>query len=484
MGATPTARPGRVIGGRYRLTQELGAGGMGRVWKAHDLSLDVDVAVKEIRLRGDVTEQEARRSVLRAEREARHAAKLRKHPNIVAVHDVVTQDGRPWIIMELIEGMSLDRYARLRGRCSPAEGLVLARSLLRALAAADAAGIVHRDVKPQNVMIPVGGDPLLTDFGIAVHADDTTLTHVGVIGSLPYMAPERLRGAEANAKTDLYALGVTLFEVLEGKTREQAAADGGPVHLGVFAPLIAMLTAQDPDDRPTLSEALAMVQEGPAAGPTTSTEGTTGGGTRGGVTAGDLAARMRMIWASAQSRLQAQAEAQAQAGARKKEAAQARREPAPVRWQRNAVRVLIGVTCMLAFAGLFAWSSAWAPVRVNMQAVDAYTHDLNGANDLGPNAAGVVWPFLLYTLAGAGSAVYAPYLFLRIVPKSAGLTVRWIVGILATGVGAGVCFLATACGAVLLQSFLPQEAALITALLVYLALFCVAMGWEGELKSR
>lgn len=260
----------RVIGGRYRLVADLGSGGFGRVWKAHDEALDVDVAIKEVWLPPASSSQEQAERLARAEREARNAAKLRDHPDIVAVYDVVVDDGVPWIVMQLIDGASLEHHLATQGPLSVDQTAQVATALLRALQAADRAGIVHRDVKPGNVLITTDGHVLLTDFGIAVHSDDTALTASGmVIGSAEYMAPERAQ-QEATVASDLFSLGVTLYQAVEGSSpfrRDSLAATVAavlsapappPAHAGREEPLITQLLDKQPDNRPAIPQALAL----------------------------------------------------------------------------------------------------------------------------------------------------------------------------------------------------------------------------------
>ncbi|MEU0809999.1 substrate-binding domain-containing protein [Streptomyces sp. NPDC005970] len=280
---TRNAQPGQLIGGRYRLVSDLGSGGFGRVWKAHDETLRIDVAVKELWLLQAVPEAEQAERLARAEREARNAARLRDHPNIVAVHDVVIEDDRPWIVMQLVDGSSLEKRLAEHGPLSAEEATEVAARLLHALGAAHDAGIVHRDVKPANVMMAEDGKVLLADFGIAVHHSDTALTATGaVIGSVEYMAPERVRGTDGLAASDLFSLGVTLYQAVEGVSPFRRDTPTGsltavlfdqappPRRAGALAPLITGLLEKDPDRRPTVPAALTSLRS-PTAAMTTQT---------------------------------------------------------------------------------------------------------------------------------------------------------------------------------------------------------------------
>ncbi|MFC6087292.1 serine/threonine-protein kinase [Sphaerisporangium aureirubrum] len=258
----------RVLIGRYRLVAPLGRGGMGTVWRATDELLRQDVAIKEVRLPPDL--DEAQRAELRERtlREARAAARLRAHPSIVTVHDVVADDGRPWIVMELVQGHSLHQLVKERGPLPPAEVARIGLSLLDALRAAHEAGILHRDVKPANVLLTSAGRVVLTDFGIASLAGDVVLTQNGAVAGSPgYIAPERLRGEDDRPESDLWSLGATLYAAVEGRSpyaREQAAAmfaavllhDPDPMRLaGPLTPILAGLLAKEPAHRMTSSEA-------------------------------------------------------------------------------------------------------------------------------------------------------------------------------------------------------------------------------------
>ncbi|WP_406357322.1 TerD family protein [Streptomyces sp. NBC_01635] len=263
---------GRLVSSRYRLLDKLGSGGFGQVWKAHDEKLQVDVALKELRLPPLATDADRTEWTVRANREARKAAALRDHPHIVAVHDVVVEDGISWTVMQLIVGHSLQDHLHTRGALSVTEAGHIATAVLKALGAAHDAGIVHRDVKPANVMIADSGQVLLTDFGIAVHPNETALTSPGaLVGSLDYIAPERIKGQDGQPAGDLFSLGVTLYRAIEGvspfnreNTQTTLAAvlayDPPPAQrAGRLAPLITRLLEKDPDRRPTIAEALALI---------------------------------------------------------------------------------------------------------------------------------------------------------------------------------------------------------------------------------
>jgi serine/threonine protein kinase len=207
----------RVIAGRYRLIERLGHGGMGVVWHARDEVLGREVAVKEIRLpvTGSAPDDLVDLMVRRALREARAAARLR-HPAIVTVHDVVTDDGRPWIVMELIRGRSLAEVIAADGVLPARRAAEIGLKVLGALDAAHRRGILHRDVKPANIMLD-GDRVVLTDFGIAAIDGATALTATGLlVGSPDYLAPERINGRSPTAAVDMWGLGVTLYAAVAG----------------------------------------------------------------------------------------------------------------------------------------------------------------------------------------------------------------------------------------------------------------------------
>ncbi|MEU4997652.1 serine/threonine-protein kinase [Streptomyces sp. NPDC021622] len=267
---------GRLIGGRYRLAERIGSGGMGTVWRAVDELVGRDVAVKQPRLPGDPHDAAERRMYARLQREARAAAQV-EHPAAVAIHDVVVEDELPWIVMELIRGDSLHELLK-RGALPPAESARIGLAVVGALAAAHARGIVHRDVKPANVLIGPHGRVVLTDFGIAHIQGEESLTVSGeFVGSLEFIAPERMSGSTAGPESDLWSLGVLLYAAVEGwspfrrTTLESTLAAvlsaevPPPVRAGELGPLIERLLSRDPALRPDASEA-ALALEAVAEG--------------------------------------------------------------------------------------------------------------------------------------------------------------------------------------------------------------------------
>jgi serine/threonine protein kinase len=264
-----------VVAGRYQIRGQLGEGGFGRVWKAYDRTLRREVVLKQILL-PVASDKERARLVGRAVREARHAAVLGDHPHIVTVHDILIEQGAPWIVMQLITGGSLEQHLVAHGALPVARVVHIARDLVSALGAAHAAGIVHRDVKPSNVLLAEDRQALLTDFGIAIHPADTALTTTGTfLGSAEYTAPERMLGRDGQPAGDLFSLGVTLYQAVEGVSpfrRENPmgslyAVVNDPlpamVRAGALAPLITRLLDKDPDSRPTALQAAALL---PGAG--------------------------------------------------------------------------------------------------------------------------------------------------------------------------------------------------------------------------
>ncbi|GAA2255440.1 serine/threonine-protein kinase [Streptomyces atrovirens] len=207
---------GRLIAGRYRLLAKLGHGGMGTVWRAKDETVDREVAVKEPRFPDHLPERERANASERMRREARAAARL-DHPAVVNVHDVAVVDGRPWIVMELVQGRSLGAVLQEEGTLSAREAARVGLEVLGALEAAHGAGILHRDVKPDNVLLGRHGRVVLTDFGIAQIEGETNLTDTGgFVGSPEYIAPERVLGQRPGPASDLWSLGVVLYAATEG----------------------------------------------------------------------------------------------------------------------------------------------------------------------------------------------------------------------------------------------------------------------------
>ncbi|WP_329256041.1 serine/threonine protein kinase [Streptomyces sp. NBC_01478] len=273
----------RVIAGRYRLEQRLGRGGMGVVWRATDQLLGRQVAVKEVAQDDTLSEEEARRHRDRTLREARAVAQLR-HPHIIVVHDVVEQDERPYIVMELIGGGSLADRISSRGPVDADEAARIGIALLGALRTAHAAGILHRDIKPANVLLEPATDRadsgradsdrvVLTDFGIAQVAGATTLSESGVfVGSPEYTAPERMSGARTGPASDLWSLGALLCTVLSGESPFRRDSLGGILHAVVvdeirppeqvrpLLPVVRGLLERDPERRLGAAEAERMLR--------------------------------------------------------------------------------------------------------------------------------------------------------------------------------------------------------------------------------
>ena len=256
-----SAEPGRLLAGRYRLSEVIGHGGMGVVWRARDELLSRDVAVKEIVWPANLTEHERQTACHRATREAQMAARL-NHPNVVRIYDIVEEDDHPWIVMEFLPYRSLRDIVRDEGPLTPPQAAKVGLGVLAALRAAHAEGVEHRDVKPANVLIGPDDRVVLTDFGIARAADTTTLTTAGIlIGSPSYIAPERARGGPSGAPGDLWGLGASLYAAVEGHPpfeREHVLAtltavvtdDPEPAtHAGPLRPVIDGLLRKNPDER-------------------------------------------------------------------------------------------------------------------------------------------------------------------------------------------------------------------------------------------
>ncbi|MCX5451534.1 serine/threonine-protein kinase [Streptomyces nigrescens] len=209
-------KEGRLLAGRYRLADVLGRGGMGTVWRARDEVLGRTVAVKELRFPGGVEEDEKRRLITRTLREAKAIARIRNN-GAVTVYDVVDEDDRPWIVMELVEGRSLAEVVRDDGPLTPRRAAEVGLAVLDVLRAAHAEGILHRDVKPSNVLMSDDGRVVLTDFGIAQVEGDPSVTSTGMlVGAPSYISPERARGHKPGPPADMWSLGGLLYACVEG----------------------------------------------------------------------------------------------------------------------------------------------------------------------------------------------------------------------------------------------------------------------------
>ncbi|GLF97640.1 serine/threonine-protein kinase [Streptomyces yaizuensis] len=258
---------GLLLAGRYRLGESIGRGGMGRVWRAYDEVLNRVVAIKE--LTAVMYAAEADRTVMytRTRNEARAAARI-SHPCVVTVHDVLDHDERPWIVMQYVDGPSLADAVKKSGRLPVADAARVGLQVVGALAAAHAAGVLHRDVKPANVLLGPDGRALITDFGIAAIEGDPTITRTGeIVGSIDYLPPERVRGSDPGPASDLWSLGATLYTAVEGEspfrrpsplTTMQAVVTEDPrplTHAGPLAPVIMALLDKDPARRPAAARA-------------------------------------------------------------------------------------------------------------------------------------------------------------------------------------------------------------------------------------
>ncbi|MEU6068120.1 MULTISPECIES: serine/threonine-protein kinase [Streptomyces] len=262
-GAPVSEEPGseRVIAGRYRLLSPLGEGGMGTVWRARDEVLYREVAVKEVRAPAGLPGPDVERMYARLEREAWAAARVANR-NVVTVYDVAMEGGRPWIVMELIRGVSLADQLEAQGPLSPQSAAHIGAEVLAALRAAHDAGVLHRDVKPGNVLMANDGRVVLTDFGIATVEGSSALTMTGeVIGSPEFLAPERALGRTPGPESDLWSLGVLLYSAVEGSSpfrqdtplstlRAVVDEELPPARrAGPLAPVIEGLLRKDPADR-------------------------------------------------------------------------------------------------------------------------------------------------------------------------------------------------------------------------------------------
>jgi serine/threonine protein kinase len=257
--------PDDLVAGRYRILSLVGRGAMGTVWRARDERLDRVVAVKELLLDATADTERAEEATARAMREGRIAGRL-EHPNAIAVYDVVEHDGRPCLVMEYLRSDSLGALITARGHLPPEEVAAIGVQVAAALTEAHAVGIVHRDVKPDNVLITAEGVAKITDFGVSRAAGDATVTATGFMAGTPaYLAPEVALGHEADPRSDVFSLGATLYNALEGDPpfgvdenaiallhKVAAGEVRAPRHAGPLAGLVMWLLRRDPAERPTM----------------------------------------------------------------------------------------------------------------------------------------------------------------------------------------------------------------------------------------
>jgi len=282
----------RLVADRYRLDERIGSGAMGVVWRAHDERLDRTVAVKQLLLQPGLSPGEAEESRARAMREGRIAARL-QHPHAISVFDVALgpdgeggEDGQPWLVMEYLPSRSLATVLAEQGPLPPREVARIGRQIADALAAAHAAGIVHRDVKPGNVLLGENGTVKITDFGISRASWDVTVTRTGVLAGTPaYFAPEVARGEAPSPASDVFSLGSTLYTAVEGTppfglddntlALLRSVAEGKvrpPRNAGPLSPLLLHLLRYDPAQRPAMTEArdlLGTIATGGSGAPAT-----------------------------------------------------------------------------------------------------------------------------------------------------------------------------------------------------------------------
>ena len=257
--------PDALIAGRYRLVNRIASGGMGIVWQAWDELLQRPVALKQLRPQPGLSDAETELTSQRAMREARITARLH-HQHAVPVYDVVEYDGQPCLIMQYLPSTSLQTIVNDRGPVPPSEAARIGGQVAAALAAAHAAGIVHRDVKPGNVLITEDGSAKITDFGISHALGDTTLTSTGMVTGTPaYLAPEVARGDESDFSSDVFSLGATLYAATEGVPpfgndqnpmavlhKVASGQVNPPQHSGPLTPLLQRMLAADPAARPPM----------------------------------------------------------------------------------------------------------------------------------------------------------------------------------------------------------------------------------------
>jgi hypothetical protein len=268
----PLAHPGLLVTERYRLLTQIGVGAMGAVWLATDQRLNRQVALKQVVLEPGLDLRQASEARQRILREGRIAARL-QHPHAVAVYDVTMQDGEPWLVMEYLRARSLAAVLTADGLLTDRAAARIGAQLADALDAAHRVGIVHRDVKPGNVLLAADGMVKLADFGIARASGDITVTQTGVLTGTPdYFAPEVARGEAPSSEADVFSLGATLYISVEGEppfgvgdnalTQLHVVAEGKirqPIRAGRLTSALVRLLDPDPATRPTAEQARALL---------------------------------------------------------------------------------------------------------------------------------------------------------------------------------------------------------------------------------
>jgi eukaryotic-like serine/threonine-protein kinase len=272
------SQEGELIAGRYRLVSRLGSGAMGVVWQAHDERLQRTVAIKQLLLPARLSESEVEEANRRAMREGRITARLH-HPHAIAVYDVAEHEGQPCLIMEFLASRSLATVLSTQGVLPVDDVASIGRQIAAALAAAHEAGIVHRDIKPGNVLLADDGTAKITDFGVSHAVGDVTVTATGMlVGTPAYLAPEVARGQDASFSSDVFSLGATLYTALEGTppfgvnpnpiALLHQVASGEiipPRRSGPLTPMLERLLARNPDHRPTMHQAHEALARLPAS---------------------------------------------------------------------------------------------------------------------------------------------------------------------------------------------------------------------------
>lgn len=263
-----------MIGGRYSLDREIGRGGMGAVWLGRDEVLGRPVAIKQVGQQPGGTSPD----LVRAEREARIAARV-NHPHVVAVFDLVNEDHKQWLVMEYVDGRTLAELIREQGSMTADQAATILAQVADALSAAHAAGVIHRDVKPSNILVTAEGQAKLSDFGIARAEADAALTQTGLVtGSPAYLAPEVASGKQVTPASDVWSLGATLFHALAGRPPYEVGdnvlgalyriVNEPPPRLtnaGWLAPLVESSMTRDPTARWTMADVAEFLRQGPGA---------------------------------------------------------------------------------------------------------------------------------------------------------------------------------------------------------------------------